>query len=625
MQSTFSGIEIGKRSLIASTQGMNTIGHNLSNASVEGYSRQRVELKATDPLSMPGLSREETPGQLGQGVDIQSIVRIRDGLLEERIVSQANRQGYWESRDKYVLMLEQVYNEPGEHSVRNLLDKFWESWQELSLNPSETAHRKAVLERGVSLMDGIHNRYANLQVIRGMAETEVQALVERTNAILDEIAGLSGQIVRVKAMGDNPNDLLDRRDLLVKELSGIIDITVDSRDKDEFTIHTGGIHLLQGGVANKLTLEIDPGNDGLSRVVWRRNGEEAVFRGGSLAGLLELRDGDIREEIQRLDLMTVNLADLVNEVHERGYGLSGETGTQFFVEYPFVNNRLGNYDRNGDGAFDSTYIFRISGGNRLSPQEQIGIAGTMTLPAKRGSAAIDYYPTDTVQDLVNRINNSGSEVVARLDVDGRLSLKATPAEDIANPDFVIRSLEDSGEFLVGYAGILNQSGPEGAYRWDQADAVLSLRDGEAEYAVSPLSHPSGWIEVNQALIRNPSAIAAGFGENGRPANAGDGSAALAIASIRNTTVMIGSSRSFDEYFADAVAEVGLKGETAARALETENLIMKDLEDTRQAISGVNIDEELAQMIKFQHGYSAASRFISEVTKMLDTIINRMGV
>jgi len=74
-----------------------------------------------------------------------------------------------------------------------------------------------------------------------------------------------------------------------------------------------------------------------------------------------------------------------------------------------------------------------------------------------------------------------------------------------------------------------------------------------------------------------------------------------------------------------VAEVGLKGETAARALETENLIMKDLEDTRQAISGVNIDEELAQMIKFQHGYSAASRFISEVTKMLDTIINRMGV
>jgi flagellar hook-associated protein 1 FlgK len=604
---------------------MNTIGHNLSNASVEGYSRQRVELKATDPLSMPGLSREETPGQLGQGVDIQSIVRIRDGLLEERIVSQANRQGYWESRDKYVLMLEQVYNEPGEHSVRNLLDKFWESWQELSLNPSETAHRKAVLERGVSLMDGIHNRYANLQVIRGMAETEVQALVERTNAILDEIAGLSGQIVRVKAMGDNPNDLLDRRDLLVKELSGIIDITVDSRDKDEFTIHTGGIHLLQGGVANKLTLEIDPGNDGLSRVVWRRNGEEAVFRGGSLAGLLELRDGDIREEIQRLDLMTVNLADLVNEVHERGYGLSGETGTQFFVEYPFVNNRLGNYDRNGDGAFDSTYIFRISGGNRLSPQEQIGIAGTMTLPAKRGSAAIDYYPTDTVQDLVNRINNSGSEVVARLAVDGRLSLKATPAEDIANPDFVIRSLEDSGEFLVGYAGILNQSGPEGAYRWDQADAVLSLRDGEAEYAVSPLSHPSGWIEVNQALIRNPSAIAAGFGENGRPANAGDGSAALAIASIRNTTVMIGSSRSFDEYFADAVAEVGLKGETAARALETENLIMKDLEDTRQAISGVNIDEELAQMIKFQHGYSAASRFISEVTKMLDTIINRMGV
>ena len=89
--------------------------------------------------------------------------------------------------------------------------------------------------------------------------------------------------------------------------------------------------------------------------------------------------------------------------------------------------------------------------------------------------------------------------------------------------------------------------------------------------------------------------------------------------------MVGNLRSFDDYFSYTVANAGLKGEAAARALETEELIMKDLESMRESISGVSIDEELAQMIKFQHGYSAASRFISEIDKMLDTIINRMGV
>ena len=89
--------------------------------------------------------------------------------------------------------------------------------------------------------------------------------------------------------------------------------------------------------------------------------------------------------------------------------------------------------------------------------------------------------------------------------------------------------------------------------------------------------------------------------------------------------MIGRLTSFDEFFADVVADVGLRGEIAARSAETESLIMKELEDMRASISGVNIDEELAEMIKFQHGYNAAARFISEVNTMLDTIINRMGV
>ena len=625
MQSTFSGIELGKRSLVAHTQGMHTVGHNLSNASTDGYSRQRVELKPFDPIYMPGLNREETAGQLGQGVTAARIGRIRDIILDERIVGQANGQGYWEGRDKYLLMVEQVYNEPTENSVRTLMDRFWESWQELSLFPAQYPSRQAVLQRGQALIDGIHSRFNALSEIRSMLETDVQVTVERANSILRDIAGLNEQIVRIKAAGDNPNDLLDRRDLLVKELSGIVDITVDNRDTDEFLIHTGGLHLLQGREVHPLGLDPDPLNESFSTVVWEKTGEPAWFRGGRLAALVEMRDVDVRDEIQKLDMMTVNFIDLVNEIHRSGYGAAGNTNTDFFVEYPFINNLAGNYDRDGDGIYDSSYIFRMTGKNALDAEEQIGLRGTLTLSGGTGTIAIQYFPTDTVGDIVKRINNAGGEVVARLNREGMLSLKGTPAADTAFPDFVIRYVEDSGQFLTGYAGLLLEQGPAGAYVWERPDAVLSLQGGGVDYAVAPLTHPAGWIEVNPALMSDPGLVAAGLGENGRAAEAGDGRAALAIAELRNTPVMIGRLSSFDEYFAEIVAEIGLKGEVAERSRETEDLIMKELEDMRASISGVNIDEELSLMIKFQHGYAAASRFISEVDKMLDTIINRMGV
>ncbi len=625
MQSTFTGIEMGKRSLIAHQQGLTTVGHNLSNAGTEGYSRQRVQLNPTDPLYVPQLNREETPGQIGQGVGVASIERIKDEILEGRIVKRANGQGYWGARDKYLLMVEQVYNEPTDLGVRALMDKFWESWQELSINPSETAVRKSVAHRGQMLIEGIQHRYHGLKEIREMLEQDVTATVEQINGFITDIADLNEQIVKVKAMGDNPNDLLDRRDLLVEKLSSLINITVDNRDPDEFTVHTAGLIVIQGRNTHLLTTESNPQNEGYSDVVWQANGEQAQFRGGKLAGLVELRDSDVRGEIQKLDMMTINFVDMVNSVHREAWGLNGRTGQDFFTEYPAINNVLGNYDRDGDGTFDSSYIYRITGRNGLDMEQHIGIEGTLTLSSPEGLIEIPYGPNDTVGAVIRRINTSGSEVVAGLDRNNRLVMKATPADLRENPDFVIRHIEDSGQFLVGYAGMLEASGGDGAYDWGGPDAVLALQGGELDYSVAPLSHPSGWIEVNRGVMEDVRSIAAGFGENGRPAEPGDGSAALEIASLRNKPVMVGKLTSFDEYFSSAVAEAGLKGEEAELALQTEDLVMKELKDMRESISGVNIDEELAQMIKFQHGYTAAARYVSEVNNMLDVLINRMGV
>ena len=625
MPSTFSGIEIGKRSLLAHSQGLNTIGHNLSNASVEGYSRQRVEMRASPPIYLPQLNREERAGQIGQGVEVERIERIRDMLLEARIVAESNAEGYWESRDKYLLMLEQVYNEPMELSLRGSMDKFWESWQELSVHPQEMGARQAVLQRGMALMDSFHQRFMRFKGIRDMLEGDIQATVRQVNNLTAEIAALNEQIVKSKAMDDNPNDLLDRRDLLVGELSALIDITVGTRDPDEFIIYSGGEHIVQGRHFEKLVTEADRDNEGYSRIHWQGESRSVFFRGGKLAALVELRDVDTRGEIQKLDLVTVNFIDLVNEIHRKGYSLSGRSGLDFFVEYPFINNISGNYDRNGDGEYDSSYIFRISGNNQLKLKEQIGLRGTLTLPGAIDNIAVEYYPTDTVEDLISRINLSGAEVAARLNQNGQLSIKGLPAGDPAYPDFVLRYLEDSGQFLAGYAGILRNSGTDGAFDWQQADAVIALRGGDLEFAVAPLAHPAGWIEVNPALLKDPGAIAAASNSGRGAGGHGDGSAALAIATLRTDKVMIGNASGFDEFFAASVTEIGLKGEEASRALETEKLVIKNLKDMRESISGVNIDEELTNMIKFQHGYSAGARFITEIDRMLDIIINRMGV
>lgn len=623
MGSTFSGIELGKRSIMAHTDAITTAGHNISNANTEGYSRQRVQLKEFDPLYKPDLERAERAGMIGQGMDSQSINRVRDELLDQRITEQQHSESYWETRSKYYTMIEQIYNEPNDVSIRSNMDKFWEGWQELSVHPESQAARQAVVTRGESLADSIKTKWEALMGVGNLINGDIEATVKQVNDYARQIAALNAEIVRSRGMGDNPNDLLDRRDLLVDKLSKIINITSDRRDSDEFMVHLDGHVLVQGGIARGFELETVVDNNGYDKLVWKDTGNDAVIKGGTLGALIELRDVDIRSEVQSLNTMTMNFSDLVNDIHRNGYGANNVTGLDFFTQHSFVENVNGNYDRDGDGTLDHSYIFRFTGTTKLNPQEQIGLEGVMTLSGPGGNVQVAYHPTDTVETVINRINDSNGEVKAYLDRNNNLVLKGTTASAVENPDFVIRHVEDSGFFLTGYTGILQASGAAGAYDYAQADAVQALAG--AQFAVSPVLNPAGYIEVNQALKNDVMSVAAAYKDNSGNVNAGDGRAAVEIAAIRNTKVMIGHERTFDDYFADSVTNVGLKGEQAENMHLSHSAVMEDLRSLRDSISGVNIDEELADIIKFQHGYNAAAKFVTVWDSLLDTIINRLGV
>ena len=622
MANAFAGIELGKRSIMAHTQQIQTAGHNISNADTEGYTRQRVQVKTFDPLYRPDLTRAETPGQIGQGTTIESISRLRDEMLDKRIVAQTNQETYWETREQYYSMIEQIYNEPADISVRGNMDKFWQSWQELSVYPDSKAARQAVVTRGETLAESISQRYTSLSGIGTLINGDIEATVKHINDYAKQIADINGEIVRSKAMGDNPNDLLDRRDVLVEKLAKLANVSSDTRDSDEFNVHINGQVLVQGSVARSFDLVPNTDNNGYDTVVWKDTGLTADVAGGKLGALVELRDVDIRNEVQSLNTMALNFADLVNDVHRAGIGANNVSGLDFFVQYPFVTDVKGNYDRNGDGAVDSSYVFRLSGTNELNLQDKVGLDGVMTLSGKTGNITVPYYANDTIEAVIARINDSQGEVKAYLDRDNHLVLKATTAQAMENPDFVIRHVEDSGMFLAGYSGILNGSGAEGAYDFNRADAVNSI---SGSYAVAPVLNPAEYIAVNDAVKNDVNSVAAAFPNPQGRAVIGDGRAAVEIAAIRNSSVMIGASRTFDDYFAESVTNAGLKGEQAENMLLSQNAIMNDLRDLRDSISGVNIDEELADIMKFQHGYNAAAKYVTVIDSMLDTIINRLGV
>ena len=316
MGSTFSGIELGKRSIMAQTDAITTAGHNISNANTEGYSRQRVQIKEFDPLYRPDMTRAERPGQIGQGVDVQSITRVRDELLDKRIVQQANQETYWETRSDYYTMLEQIYNEPDDISVRYNMDKFWESWQELSVNPESQAARQAVVTRGQTLTESINQRWESLKGVSDIVDGDIEATVSQVNDLARQIAALNAAIVESKGVGDSPNDLLDRRDLLVDKLSKLVNVTIDHRDPDEFEVHVEGLVLVQGGISREIGFQLRDDDSGYNKLIWKDTGKDAIFTGGN-----EICRKEIRISVFKVRWRVARIQRIVFDVLEQGEGV----------------------------------------------------------------------------------------------------------------------------------------------------------------------------------------------------------------------------------------------------------------------------------------------------------------
>ncbi|HPA72581.1 MAG TPA: flagellar hook-associated protein FlgK [Spirochaetota bacterium] len=635
MNSSFMGIEIGKRGLMSHQQALHTTGHNISNAENREYSRQRVVISAADPLYVPALNRAETPGNIGQGSEVSIVERVRNAFIDDRIVAEMDVSGYWETKDTLIRQIEQIYNEPSADSLRSRLDELWRGWEELSRYPEQRATREVVKEKAINLASEVRNIFRQLYDLRENVNNQVGARVNEINSIGRNIRDLNVRILKAEALGDQPNDLRDRRDALIEQLSNLVNIAVGRSDRDETIVYISGENFIQGEIFRPLEARPDGENHGFYRVVWQETGTDITLEGGILKGLIETRDVTLRENINDINAFAVNLTDLTNEVHRDGFGRRGETNFNFFRHIPISGDNVdGNHDLNNDGIADVTAIFKVAGNNRVDASAPIGITGTITLMTNDGRdmlTQVSYNANDSVLSVIRKINDARTGVVAYLDHNGHFGIKATTARDHDRRNFMIRYLEDSGQFLVGLTGVLREGGANGSFDYRRVNDIMKFLPEREHITITPQYNPASVMAVDDSIIADVDRIAAaqgrdigGTGDFNTTNGVGDGTNALRIARLRQKNAMVDSNSTFNEFYNGLIARIGTQGQQAQDRVRNQQTLLTNLKNMRESVSGINLDEEMSNMVMFQHGYNASARVISMFDKMLETII-RLGV
>ncbi len=226
MRSTFMGLEASKRGLFTQQTALYTTGHNISNANTIGYSRQRVNMQATQGFPQAGLNQPNFPGHLGTGVSAGSIQRIRDEFIDRQYRQETNKLGYWESRSNAISQMEDIMDEPSQFGLNAALEQFWKGLQDVSTNPENAASRKVAIANADHLAESFRYMDKQLKTIQGNLGNEINVSTERINSLLKQIAAINKQVQEVEPNGHVPNDLYDARDLLVDELNNYIPVSI---------------------------------------------------------------------------------------------------------------------------------------------------------------------------------------------------------------------------------------------------------------------------------------------------------------------------------------------------------------------------------------------------------------
>lgn len=600
MSGLFGTFNVGKSGLFGNQKAIDVTSHNIANANTDGYSRQRAELQASRPFCMPSLNNAIGPGQLGTGVDVSAIRRIRDNFLDYQVRVEKGVDGWYQGRDKFLSEIENILNEPSDTGISSLVGKFFDAWQKFNKQSEVSNARTMVAQQAKALTDELNHTYSQLQKLKTNAQTVIRDAAFTVNSILKQVNDLNQQIAQVKVSGNNANDLMDRRDLLLDQISEKFGIVIDKKNFDGISVTTGDdAPKLNGSSLNLVQLENPDDVCRFSYIsgITDKDGK-SKFSGSGDYTVTYYKNGDTTNDNNKVTVTVhISNADEFKQMDECRIIWANEDGTALKVDGTgnIASGGLkdsNNLVQNGDTInFKDLKLFQPPTGEfkgYMSVQQDIDdytnqlnkLAKGLALSVNAVHSQSDTYTLDNGNDINNFFVNS-------TDTNTAAGETGITAENIT----VNQKILDNNMLIK--AGVDDNSGESDGRR---ALAIAQLRDTLMDIT-----------SIKPDMTRKDFIDLMGFAKD----------STLGV----NTIVSKPGTATIDSYFKDTVDRLGIQEQDARRMVKNQQVLLADFQERRDSVSGVSLDEEMANLVQFQHAYSANAKVISTVDQLLDVVIN----
>ena len=579
MSGLFDTFTIAKRGLNVQQGNINTTSHNISNASTTGYSRQRAVVQTTRPFG--GTSRFDScsAGQVGTGAEITTIQRIRDVFKDYQVRTQKSDNGKLETKNSYLTQVEDILNETSDTGIQQALSDFYKGFQSLSLDPTKSSNRTVALQQAQTLASALNNRYTQLDTKKRDAQGTTQLDVTDINSILDQIKDLNQQIAGVSAIGMTPNDLMDKRDNLLDDLSTKFGITTKRENYEAMDVSSSELS------SPTIGMLVD-GNDLTGKNCNRFSYVESATLDTS--GNLTVTYSVLGDK-KNIKTLTISGADeaLKNEVLEKRILIADKSG----IVTPAPT----------DKASIEKSLFKVEKGEiggKQAVQKDIQTCMDQLDKFAAGLAyavnAIQTGSTDAASSNSNLKYNDPIFVTSASNGTGAatdigINAKNITVNSVLNTD---PSKLNCGETSTDVSG--DKAGT-------RALAIASIKEIKMDLDK---------IDVTSNSTRKD------FFTN--TATTGSQLTLDASALKLNSS---SSGATLDNYYKSVISNLATvtKGVTSDLSISEKQL--ETYENDRLSESGVSIDEETTNLIQFQHAYQANAKVISTVDELLDVVIN----
>ncbi len=564
MRATFAGLNTMVRGIMANQLSLDTTGHNITNAGTEGYSRQVVTLATTRAEQRPSVHGAI---MVGTGVDALAVNRARDVYADIQYRNENPNQQYYKTLSVNYDKLETIFDDSRDLGIENALNKFYQTWVDLSTTASNASSRTQVIEQGRELSDRLQSATAELQEQIRSEYEDISAELKQIDDLLEEITTYNNQLLTQEVSGAKANDLRDRRDYAVDQLSNYLNISVTENSFGAYQINSGGVTLVNGPTRAHLVM-----SEGVSSEVYgvdygitdyNIKVKESNIAFVPQSGTLKARLDAIRENKDYIDKMA-NIASFLlstfNDQHKQGFDLDGNAGMNFFGQ-----NSL-NYQYRYDPETKFNYLYRYDSNN-----------------ANNG-------------DLL-----SGVQIINALEVNVKFS------ENQGNRYLAAATSkyydEDSGEWKAFAWGNRTGDGTNAVYMSELFNISMEtiVSDNKANAEV-----------YKNSLLRN---------KKGELIDE-DGNVVTAANAVYATSM---SKLSLNSYYQQSMSYLGINAYSVDVNYEALQNIMTQVENWRDSTAGVDWNEELTNMIKFQKGFSSCSRCLNAMDECLDRLVNSTGV